>query len=208
MLGRQYNIETMRLIFLLILLLLYPGPGHADNENALDHFLENIKREEKENPTHRYAPDFCDFEITFPEEPYTSRRCPDNTGGKCYRLTKYTLIYDVGTNLDMSASCVPSPANNNAHYNERVIRTILQGMARKMNIKTFSIRYEEKDIFRRGLLSGQKQTHKNTPHNYEVQIWIGPNSILTLEGSLVGQTNPEAKATFNQILNTAHLKKR
>ena len=57
----------------------------------------------------RYAPDFCDFEMTFPEAPLQTQRC--TPAGECYTLYSYTMVYDLQTPVDISLNCTPSTSN-------------------------------------------------------------------------------------------------
>ncbi len=84
--------------------------SHAE-EKKLDDVLKETTQEEKVEPKNSesvYSPDHCDFEVTFPEKPFEAKRCPEESS-KCYSITNYTMVYDLKTTVDVSATCVPAP---------------------------------------------------------------------------------------------------
>lgn len=164
---------------------------------------ENITPEV--DTSYRFAPDTCDFEITFPEEPYTSRRCPEGTG-KCYQLKGYTMVYDMRTTIDVSVTCVPSNPENYERYSELVMRAALKGMAPRAQIDSFDISFDDLGTHRHGSLNGQGGRGSQAKI-YSAQLWSGQNSLMTVEAKLVGQSHPEADAVFSEILRSLHPKK-
>ena len=168
----------------------------------LDDAAEKIK--EQQSPITRYAPEHCDFEITFPEEPYTSKRCPEGVG-KCYGLTGYTMVYDLSTTVDVTVTCVPSTPANYNRYNERVIKAALGGMVKRAGINEFKIHTVERENTRQGSLIGSG-TYGKQNKIYNAQLWIGQNSVFTMEAKLVGRKHIEADATFSEILKSIQVK--
>ncbi|NQZ13613.1 MAG: hypothetical protein HRT94_02145 [Alphaproteobacteria bacterium] len=194
---------------LLALLLLLPISVHAEEADPIGAILEEFKEENKEEPEDtsvRFAPDFCDFEITFPEEPYISRRCPEGANGKCYKLTSYTMVYDLKTTVEVSVTCVPSNEQKFARYNEPIMRAALNGMVKRAGVENFEIGFMEQETHKQASLSGTGGIGSQNKI-YTAQLWSGPNSVFTLEASLTGRSQHEADSTFSEILKTVHLKK-
>lgn len=207
---------------LLLLLLLFSFPAQAQDaamdvidelkaaekfEQEQKEFLENNEaqqEEEKPETSFRFAPDFCDFEITFPEEPYTSRRCPEGVG-KCYQLKGYTMVYDLRTTVDVSVTCVPSSPAQFERYNEPVMKAALTGMIRRAGVEDYDIVYQDEETFRHASLSGQAGSGRQSKL-FTAQLWSGQNSLMTVEAKITGSSHPEADATFSEILRSLHPK--
>ncbi len=147
-----------------------------------------------------YAPDFCDFEITFPEEPYKNKRCPDG-GTQCYDIMSYTMVYDFKTTVDISVNCVPATPESYARYDENTMRTALQGMATRNNIETPNINYAERDGIRQASLSGTGKAGRQDKI-FTSQLWVGPNSVFTVQAEIIGVAHDSADASFAQILKS------
>ena len=172
---------------------------------VLEEFQEETEEEEVEDTSVRYSPDFCDFEITFPEAPYASRRCPENAKGKCYQLTSYTMVYDLRTSVEVSVTCVPSDERKFERYSERVMRAALQGMQKRAEIDTYDIGYTEQETHKHASLNGTGGSGRQAKI-YSAQLWSGPNSVFTVEAKLNGPSHHEADAAYADILKTVHLK--
>lgn len=204
----------MRLL-ILTLLLIYPSNLFAQESTTdpidavLEEFQENAQeaQEEEKAPdtSVRFAPDFCDFEITFPEAPYTARRCPEGANGKCYQLTSYTMVYDLATTVEVSVTCVPSSEQKFERYSERVMRAALQGMVKRAKIEDYNINYSETDAYKYASLNGGGGSGRQSKI-YSAQLWSGHNSVFTLEAKLTGRENKEADTEFSEILKTMHVK--
>lgn len=206
------RLSGMTIMVLLTLCLSLPAYAEDKKEAAETETAEEVKtteeaketeepeEEEEEDPTTRYAPDICDFEITFPDEPYTSKRCPQGVG-KCYELTGYTMVYDLSTTVDVSVTCVPSTPANYQRYNERVIKAALNGMVGRAGITDFSINTQETENTRQGSLIGTGNYGKQK-RIYNAQLWIGQNSVFTMEAKLIGRKHHEADTVFSEILKS------
>lgn len=158
------------------------------------------EKAEKKDTAAKYAPDFCDFEITFPEEPYKNKRCPDG-GAACYDIMSYTMVYDMKTTVDISVNCVPSTPENFARYDEQVMRTALEGMATRNNIDAPNITFTEREGVRQASLSGTGKAGKQDKI-FTSQLWAGPNSIFTVQAELIGAEHSGADKSFTDILKS------
>ena len=126
------------------------------------------------------SPAGCDFEVTFPSDPYSSRRCPDGAQGRCYDLTRYTMVYDMSTTVDVRFSCNPMTENQFYQYNEQVTRMALNGMAARNNVVESQTHYTEENDVKKTTLTGSGTSGRQNKI-YIAQLWLTPRSILTLE---------------------------
>ncbi len=149
-----------------------------------------------ENPAH-FAPDFCDFEITFPEKPMIAKKClPD---GKCFDLYSYTMVYDLETAVDISVSCNPSTPKDYARYNESVMKAALGGMINNRNLNDHEMQFHQYETTKSASLTGTGVTGTRNKI-YNAQLWIGPNSVFTIQAELIGGAHVVADKSFGDIL--------
>lgn len=161
---------------------------------------------EEEDTSYRFAPDFCDFEITLPEEPTTMQKCLGDGG--CFNVNSYTMVYDLQTTVDVSVTCNPSTPAAFDKYNEAVMRAALAGMVENRNLETHEVRFMEdkKTKTKSAALSGAGTTGRQEKI-YTAQLWIGPNSVFTIQAELVGGAHAEADKSFSDILSSIKTKK-
>lgn len=168
----------------------------ADNQiKALSDILADNALEEGQ---FRYAPNQCDFEMIFPEQPFAAKRCEPGSN-KCTNLTSYTMVYDVTTTVEVSVTCVPSSPAKYKDYSERVISLALNGMVERADITEQEINTTEEEKYRRGSLLGSSKRGKQNSI-YNAQIWVGQNSIMTTEAKLIGPYHEKADIVFSKIL--------
>lgn len=181
--------------------LFFSASLHAQEKDLADILSESMAKE-----AGYYAPEFCDFEITFPEKPVVSRRCPES-GTACYQLHGYRYVYSLESSIDITAHCAPSTPKNYERYTEGVIAAALKGMRNRANIDNADINTQEIEgpKVRQGSLLGTG-TYGKQDHIYNAQIWVGENSILTVEAKLIGQSNTEAEENFSEILASIKVK--
>ncbi len=151
------------------------------------------------------SPPGCDFEVTFPSDPYTSRRCPDGANGRCYDLTRYTMVYDMATTVDVRFSCNPLTPAQYDQYSEQVTRMALNGMAARNNVVQSNTNFSQENAVRRTTLSGSGTSGRQNKI-YIAQIWTAQNSMLTMEAELIGNEHPQADAIFGEILRSVKAK--
>lgn len=177
----------------------------ADTTTDADAVAATPTTEKKvEDKSFVYAPDGCDFEITFPEKPFNTRRCPEGSQ-QCYELTSYTMVFDLRTTVDISVSCNPSTPANYDRYTEEVIRAALEGMIARKEITEYNIGFKQYDTVRQATLTGSGNTGRQGKI-YSAQIWAGPNSIFTVQAELVGGAHPQADAMFSEVLKSLKVK--
>lgn len=149
-----------------------------------------------------YAPENCDFQVTFPDAPVKNRRCPEGPGRPCYDLTSYTMVYDLSTTVDVSVTCNASVGVDNfERYNENVMRAALEGMIDRRHIENYEIGFQQYETVRSATLTGSGKSGRQEKI-YTAQIWVGPKSVFTMQAELVGGAHPKADAVFRDILQS------
>ncbi len=157
----------------------------------------------QEKPAGLFAPDFCDFEMTFPEAPLTSERCLPS--GQCYTLQTYTMVYDLHTTVDISVNCTPSTTESFGQYSKGVMKAALAGMIEERNLDTYDINYSEDEKTKSASLTGTGKTGAQDKI-YTAQMWIGQNSVFTVQAELIGGAHDVADKSFGDILKSLKTK--
>lgn len=158
---------------------------------------------ELQSHAHTYSPEGCDFEITFPQEPYNTRKCHPDFKDQCDIMSSFTKVYDMESTLSFYVTCNPTAEGEYHQYNQDILRTML--IARAGNrLKTKETAYKEQDGIKMSSIigAGQSPAHKNNVILYISQVWISQNSLMTVEGELIGDASPRADSDFADILRS------
>lgn len=194
---------TILLVFLSLSVSAVAEDAPAPEEQAAQaQQTEPAAGKEGPSPAFRYAPDFCDFEISFPEAPFKTKRCPQGPGS-CYELTSYTMVYDLRTTVDISVTCNPSTQESFEHYTEQVMRAALEGMVTRKSIEEYKIGFIDEGTVRQATLTGTGTIGRQSKI-YTAQLWSGPHSLLTVQAELVGSAHEQADKVFGDILRSIH----
>ena len=180
----------------LILLLLIPCAAFAQNE-------ENTILEEKVPLSNTYSPDYCEFTVTFPSEPYKSRRCEGED--RCYDLISYTQVYDMASTVNFRFICNPIGEEILEAYSEDVMRATLKAMTKQSVVEEFNTSYREEEDYKQAGLVGEGLSGR-TPTIYIAQLWIGSQSALSVEAELIGEPMVEADELFRDVLASVGVK--
>lgn len=200
----MFNINLRLINACAIVMSLLVTPVYAAEEKKEESSVETVAPAEPAVNPGRYAPDFCDFEITFPESPMKAMKClPD--GDQCYELYTYTMVYDLQTTVDVSVTCNPSTPANYSRYNEPVMKAALAGMISQRNLDAHSVQFIQEKNYRSGSLTGTGTTGRQDKI-YSAQMWIGQNSIFTVQAELIGSSHETADKVFSNILKSIQVK--
>lgn len=168
---------------------------------------EEKKAETPAEAPGRFAPEHCDFEITFPEKPAIAQNCVKEDD--CFRINRYTMVYDLQTTIDITATCNPSTPENYKRYTDPVIKAALTGMIDSRRLSEHQMKYSDHGkgaaAYRIGSISGIGMTGAQEKI-YSGQLWIGQNSVFTIQAELIGLEHPEADKTFAAILSSLKYK--
>lgn len=174
------------------------------DETVVEKPAEDAKKEEPaKDPAGRFAPDFCDFEMTFPEAPLATQRCTPT--GECYTLYSYTMVYDLQTTVDISVNCTPSTPANYKRYTQGVMKAALAGMIENRGLDTYDINFSEEKTTKSAAVSGTGKTGMQGKI-YTAQLWVGQNSVFSVQAELIGDAHPQADESFSTILKSLKTK--
>lgn len=172
---------------------------------ALLAFLAPIAHAQEQSTAVTYSPDFCEFEVTFPEAPYTSRRCKDAAETACYDLTSFTQVYALSSTVNFRVICNPVDENVIKDYSPEVMEATLRALTKGSVVKTHTSGFREGDGYTQSSLVGEGMTGR-TPMIYIGQLWIGQQSAMTVEAELIGEEFDEADQLFGDILKSVRVK--
>jgi len=147
-----------------------------------------------------YSPDYCGFEVTFPEKPYTERKCDDRQD-RCYDLISYTKNFGPDASVHVEIICNPVDAEVYGHYSEDVMAATLKAMRDKDTIQTYETSASKTDTYKQANLIGEGRRGV-TPSLYIAQLWIDRKSALSVEAELIGEALTESDQLFSDILKS------
>lgn len=150
-----------------------------------------------------YSPEFCEFSVTFPSEPYKTRRCDDNKADRCYDLVSYTQVYEMTATVNFRVICNPVNAEVKKNYSGEIMQATLKAMTKDKVVKNFETSFREEEQFKQAGLVGEGKVGR-TPTIYLAQMWIGDKSAFTVEAELIGEANEEADKLFSEVLKSVY----
>lgn len=150
-----------------------------------------------------YSPEFCEFSITFPGEPYKVERCDEDNAGQCYEMVSYTQVYDMIATVNFRVICNPVGEEVKNKYSGEIMESTLKAMTQGNVIQTFDTSFREEEKYKQAGLVGESKVG-NIPTIYIAQLWIGGQSALSVEAELIGEAHDEADQLFSDILKSVH----
>ncbi len=157
---------------------------------------------EEEKPS-TYSPDFCEFSVTFPAEPYITERCDDDTPDKCYHQVSFTKVYDMESTVNFRIICSPIDESVHDHYSAEVMEATLRAMTKHSIVKTFDTSFRTEEGYKQAGLVGEGKSGA-LPTVYLAQLWIGKQSAFSVEAEMIGEPHEKADALFRDVLRSAH----
>ena len=145
-----------------------------------------------------YKPEFCEFSVTFPTEPYKTRRCDQDGDKKCYDQISYTEVFEMASTVNFRVICNPIGEEVKKNYNGDVMQATLRAMTDRSVVKTFNTSYREEENYKQAGLVGEGKVGR-TSTIYIAQLWIGEQSALSVEAELIGEANNNADKLFSDI---------
>lgn len=152
-----------------------------------------------------YSPDFCEFSVTFPTEPYQSRNCQEEAGNQCYDLVSYTQVFDMLSTVNFRVICNPVNDGVFEEYSPEVMEATLRAMTKNSVVKEFDSSFREEEAYKQAGLVGEGLSGR-TPTIYIAQLWIGQKSALSVEAELIGEPREDADQLFSDVLRSVTLK--
>ncbi len=150
-----------------------------------------------------YRPDYCEFAVTFPAEPYTSRRCDSENEKTCYDLVSFTKVFDLDATVNFRVICNPVNAEIYSHYTGEVMELTLKAMTKRSVVQTFDTSFREEEGYKQAGLVGEG--HAGTQSTvYIAQLWIGRGSALSVEAEMIGGPTDASDKLFSDVLQSVH----
>lgn len=152
-----------------------------------------------------YAPEHCEFTITFPSEPFVGLKCNPENPKQCHETVSFTKVFDVTASLNLSVVCNPAEDKMYERYSGDVMKTTLIAMAGRGRLDEFETGFNDmKDAKMAYILGYGKKGEQDLIYNG--QLWIGQKSVFSLEADIVGEYVDGADAMFAEILQSVQLK--
>lgn len=154
-----------------------------------------------------YAPDGCEVTSTFPEKPFIQTKCTETSGKKeCTDVVSFTkTAADTGSSINFRITCNVTPTTELEKYTLPIIEETLRQMTKASNMEAFDVNTSENGGFKKGaVMSTGLRNDKGVI--YSGQIWVGKNSIFTMESEMIGPKNGPLETMFVDILRNTRAK--
>lgn len=148
-----------------------------------------------------YGPEFCDFAITFPEQPYETKRCEGENSERCYNMISFTKVFEMSTTVNFRVICNPISKDVREQYSGEVMAATLRAMTKKTVAKQFDTSFSEEENYKMAGLVGEGMVGR-TPTIYIAQLWIGDRSAFSVEAELIGNINQPADQLYSDVLRS------
>lgn len=165
----------------------------------------SFAQEEAVDTSSTYSPEFCEFSVTFPTEPYKSRRCEKEASDKCYELISYTQVYEMSSTVNFRVICNPIGDEIKDAYTPEVMQATLKAMTKQSVVQEFNTSFREEENYKQAGLVGEGLVGR-TPTIYVAQLWIGKQSALSVEAELIGEPMDDADSLFGDVLKSVGVK--
>lgn len=187
---------------LAILLLLIAHPALAQDQAAQAPAEPQVTLEPRKLDTPNYSPDYCQFTVTFPTEPFMTRKCEDpNNESTCFNLISYTQVFDLDTTVRFEIICNPATPEMYEQFTEEVMEDTVKAMTQGTVVETYNLSTQQQDGYRNTGLVGQAR--KGLDESLLItQLWVADQSIMSVEAEISGAQRDDADQLFADILNT------
>ncbi len=152
-----------------------------------------------------YSPAHCEFGVTFPGEPYKTRRCDEDNPEKCYDLVSYTQVFDLDTTVNFRVICNKINSEVRKTYSGDVMQATLRAMTEDTVVKTYDTSFREEEHYKQAGLVGEGEVGRSSTI-YIAQLWIGDESAFSVEAEMIGSESEGADKLFSEILRSVNYK--
>lgn len=185
---------------LFIALLSIAAPAAA--QDATTQAAQQTAEANKNNTAYVLKPEGCDFQITLPGEPYNTRRCDPENPDNCSRIITYTKTFGLDATVNFQVSCNPADPDTFGKFSTDVMNTTLLAMLGTDKLEEMKSDVYETEHFKQAMMVGTSKIADND-RLYTAQLWIGHNSIFTVEGEVIGFAGEEADRMFAEVISSA-----
>lgn len=146
-----------------------------------------------------YAPEHCEFSITFPEKPEIKNVCEES--GVCYDEVKFTQVFELSSTVKTRVICNAISSDVYESYSGTVMKATLKAMTNPAIIQTSETSFRETEDYKQAGLVGEGMVGR-TPTLYVGQLWIGKKSALSVEAEIIGAEYEPSDSLFSEILRS------
>lgn len=195
--------RNMRLLALLTLIIAMPAYAQdqaAQAPTAPPQPQTEIEPRKLDTPN--YSPDYCQFTVTFPTEPYMTQKCDDpNDANTCFNLISYTQVFDLDTTVRFEIICNPANPAMYDQFSEKVMEDTVAAMVKDTVIETYNISSQQQEKYRHTGLVGLAR--KGLDESLLItQLWVADKSIMSVQAEISGVQRDDADQLFADVLNT------
>lgn len=148
---------------------------------------------------HMLALEGCDFQIEFPGEPATARRCDPEDPELCSRIITYTRVIGLDATMNFNVTCNPLEEGGFERYTGEVMKATLDAMVGSGNLEDSRTDHVDFGPYKQAIIIGSSKIN-DRDSIYTAQIWISKSSLFTVEAELVGFAGDELDQTFADIV--------
>ena len=153
-----------------------------------------------------YAPEHCEFKITFPEKPYFEQKCTSGEKKQCAEVVTYTKVVAAESSVNFRVTCNQQDPGELARYTPAIMEETIKQLVSDANLEFDHTEMMEKDGYK-SAAAVSIGTRGDRDIVYTGQIWIGKTSLFTLEADMTGPQDAEADKVFTDILKSMKPKK-
>ena len=153
-----------------------------------------------------YAPDNCEFQVTFPEKPFIEKKC-GQTANDCAEVATFTKAIGSESSTNFRVSCNPIAADEIKKYTPDIIEETLKQLVKSNNLTPYNSQSSDADGYK-SASSIALSERNGKPLIYNGQIWIGKKSMFTVEAEMAGDSNSEVEKVFVGIMKNMYPKDR
>lgn len=205
-----------KLLKVLTLFLLIPAAAYAQDQAPAEEQASPAPPVQAERPqapppkdmTHIYKPDYCDFQIGFPEDPVVEQKCDGGENrDECYEQVSYTQTFGLDATVNFRAVCNQIGQEIKDRYDQEIMIATLEEMTKDSVVEKFNTTYheDEEKRFRLAGLVGEGKVGL-IPSIFVAQMWLGENSAFSVEAEIVGDAFLEPDALFRDIMRSIQYK--
>lgn len=146
-----------------------------------------------------YAPDYCEFSATFPEEPHINKACEPDDPTACYDLVSFTKVFDMVSTVQVDIICNPSTEEVYNSLDEEKMKATVINMTKDTVLQTHEVGARDAGGYRHAGLVGLSRLGMDDSL-FIAQLWSGKKSMMSVKAQLIGQQMDETDELLAKIL--------
>ena len=148
-----------------------------------------------------YAPQNCEFKVTYPEHPSIAEACNPEDPKDCYEVSNFIQVLAADSSVRINSTCNNAEPGMLERYSGDVMQYTLGTMA-KQQVDEYETGFNDHGIAKQAVVLGNKKQPDGSEGVYMAQLWIGKKSVFTIEGQITGTASAEADAIFSAIFKS------